>query len=147
MCPTIRVLKIRWVVLGLAATLILAASPLAASPPIAEQESLTCTVCHDKPGSRLMTDRGKYYEARGTLEGYDDLVALFGQCTTCHDTRPGATDLTETGECFLRVVNDMEGLETWMKVAHPVGPLDQETARELIEGAEEVAGEPDGKDQ
>lgn len=89
-----------------------------ASNAIATKTGLACTACHDKPGSRLLTDQGKYYEALGTLDGYDK-VAAFSQCTGCHVRQPGSHKLTATGKRFAEVVHDMEGLRKWVEENHP----------------------------
>jgi hypothetical protein len=91
-----------------------------ASNQIAQKEGLACTVCHDKPGSKLLTDRGKYYEEMHTLNGYDDVVVAFSKCTSCHEKKPGSKLLTERGERYKWVVNDMEGLRQWLRENHPV---------------------------
>ena len=65
-----------------------------------KQEGLSCTVCHDKPGSKLLTDQGKYYETMRTLAGFDELKATFGACTSCHVTKPGSKKLTAKGKEF-----------------------------------------------
>ncbi len=95
------------------------AFPAGASNRIAAQEGLQCMTCHDKPGSRLLTDRGKYYEAVGTLDGYGEVVAAFSECTGCHVKKPGSLKLTETGKAFAVAVNDMAGLRRWVKENHP----------------------------
>lgn len=89
---------------------------------IGKQENLSCTVCHDKPGSKLLTDQGKYYETMRTLAGFEDLKATFGACTSCHVTKPGSKKLTAKGKEFAEMVKDMEGLGTWMKEHHPAPP-------------------------
>ena len=91
-----------------------------ASNKIAKKEGLECTVCHDKPGSKLLTDRGKYYEEMRTLDGYDDVVVAFSKCTTCHVGKPGSKELTERGERYAFVAYDMEGLRQWLRENHPV---------------------------
>jgi hypothetical protein len=91
-----------------------------ASNRIAKRESLECTVCHDKPGSKLLTDRGKYYEEMRTLDGYDDVVVAFSQCTTCHVRKPGSEALTERGQRYAWVAHDMEGLRQWLRENHPL---------------------------
>ena len=48
---------------------------------VGKQEGLSCTACHDKPGSKLLTDQGKYYETMRTLAGFEDLKATFGACS------------------------------------------------------------------
>ena len=107
------------IVLAALALLYLASGPQArASNDIAKKEGLQCTVCHDKPGSRLLTNKGLYYQQIGSLKGYDDVVA-FGDCASCHDQRPGSKKLTPTGRRFLRVVKDMKGLKKWLEDNHP----------------------------
>jgi hypothetical protein len=103
---------------AIALTAALGSGPLLASNEIAKKEGLTCTVCHDKPGSRLLTDQGKYYEALGSLDGYDQLVT-FAECTGCHVRKPGSHKLTATGKRFAAAVHDMEGLRKWLEESHP----------------------------
>ena len=58
-------------------------APAVASNEIAKMENnMVCTSCHDKPGSKLLTDEGKYYELMGTLEGFTDVETVFGKCTS-----------------------------------------------------------------
>ena len=115
----------RFWIYGLALALVVALSwaagggPAQASNKIAKHEGLECTVCHDKPGSKLLTDRGKYYEEMHSLAGYDEVVASFAKCTTCHENKPGSKQLTERGQRYAWVVNDMEGLREWLKENHP----------------------------
>lgn len=92
------------------------------SPALGKQMSLTCTICHDKPGSRLLTDRGKYFEVMRTLDGYDDVIADFGACTSCHVKKPGSHKLTRQGQELARVIRNMKDLAEWMKVRHPQPP-------------------------
>jgi hypothetical protein len=98
---------------------ILPGLPAGASNKIAQLEGLQCTTCHAKPGSRLLTDRGKYYEVRRSLDGYDEVIAAFSECTGCHVSKPGSKKLTETGKAFALVVKDMEGLRLWLAENHP----------------------------
>lgn len=118
-------MKRLWI-FGLALTVVLALSwtggggQALASNKIAKKESLDCTVCHDKPGSKLLTDRGKYYEEMRTLDGYDDVMVAFSKCTTCHVRKPGSKELTERGERYAFVAYDMEGLRQWLRENHPV---------------------------
>lgn len=91
-----------------------------ATEALAKKESLQCTACHDKPGSKLLTDKGKYYESMRSLGGYDELKSTFGACTSCHVSRPGSKKLTRQGRQFRDLVRDMEGLRAWMKQHHPV---------------------------
>jgi len=96
-----------------------------ATDGLAEQETLSCTACHDKPGSKLQTDRGKYYESMRTMEGYDEVVATFGECTACHVKKPGSKKLTRRGKQFEEMVDSMQGLKAWMDEHHPVPPPPQ----------------------
>ncbi len=89
---------------------------------VGKQEGLACTVCHDKPGSKLLTDQGKYFETMRTLTGFEELKATFGACTSCHVTKPGSKKLTAKGKEFRDMVHDMEGLGAWMKEHHPAPP-------------------------
>ena len=93
-----------------------------ASNQIARKEGLACTVCHDKPGSRLLTDRGKYYEEMHSLKGYDDVISAFSQCTSCHVKKPGSKTLTPNGKTFAGLVHDMSGLRQWLQEYHPGMP-------------------------
>ena len=106
----------------LAVCLVALVAPTAvfATDEIAELEGdLTCTVCHDKPGSKLYTDQGKYYELMGTLDGFDAVIAVFQKCTTCHVRKPGSERLTPEGRRFSRVVSSMSDLAEWVQSSHP----------------------------
>lgn len=105
--------------LGLLALIALVPQPATASKAIAQQENLACTSCHDKPGSKLLTDKGKYYETMGSLEGFDQVQAQFEKCTTCHVKKPGSQKLTETGKKYQWVAEDMDGLRIWLMDQHP----------------------------
>lgn len=114
----------RTAILGLAGALtaalgLLAAAPAAATPRMAKAEGLACTVCHDKPGSKLLTDKGKYYEVMATLDGYDAIEGTFGACTTCHVKRPGSQKLTRQGRRISLVIRDMHELKDWVMQHHP----------------------------
>lgn len=108
-------------VLGLLAfAAVLTASEAMASEEIAEAEGgLACTVCHDKPGSKLYTDKGKFYEATGSLEGFDEVIGAFRACTTCHVKKPGSDKFTPQGRRFVGVMQDMTELRDWAMKAHP----------------------------
>ena len=107
------------VVLAALALVYLASGPPAqASNQIAKKEGLACTVCHDKPGSKRLTNQGLYYQQIGSLDGYDKFAA-FGDCASCHDTRTLSKKLTPTGRRFLSVVKDMKGLRLWLQQNHP----------------------------
>jgi len=109
------------ILIVVAATLVvlMAASPTAASNAIAKQHDEVCTTCHDKPGSKLLTDEGKYFELTRTLEGYSELEAEFGRCTSCHVRKPGNAKLTKTGRRYQRLMSDMEGIRDFVLDRHP----------------------------
>ena len=105
--------------------IVLLAMPAAlATDQIAKDTGLKCTACHDKAGSRLLTDQGKYFESMGTLDGFDDLSATFGKCTTCHVRKPGSNKLTKQGKRFADVVGGMDELREWLDESHPTPALD-----------------------
>lgn len=107
------------ILLSTAVLISLAGMPAGATNKIAQQEGLRCTVCHDKPGSKLLTDRGKYYEEMRTLDGYDEVIAAFSECTACHVSKPGSKKMTDRGKAFKFAVRDMEGLKQWLRESHP----------------------------
>ena len=104
-----------------AAVLFAVALPITApaSEQIAKDTGKACTACHDKPGSKLLTDPGKYYETMHTLAGYDTLQATFGRCTACHARKPGSKQLTRKGREFSTMVKDMPALGEWLRANHP----------------------------
>lgn len=106
------------VLLGLA----LAVSASLASEQIAKDTGRSCTSCHDKPGSRLLTDAGKYYETMHSLAGYDTLRTTFGRCTSCHVRKPGSRKLTRRGQEYAALVKDMPALGEWIRTNHPAPP-------------------------
>lgn len=144
------------VALGLALILslavLLAAPDADATTAIAKREKVQCTACHDKPGSKLLTDEGLYYEVTGSVEGYRQVEGAFGQCTWCHVKEPGSEELTERGRELSEVVRDMEGLQHWILDSHPEAireALDRANGHDAAgaEGdgeADEGSGEDDG---
>jgi hypothetical protein len=108
------------ILLSAAILISLAGMPAGASNQIAEREGLQCTVCHAKPGSKRLNDRGKYYEEMRTLDGYDEVIAAFSECTACHAGKPGSKKLTDRGRAFSFAVRDMEGLRQWLMESHPL---------------------------
>lgn len=95
-------------------------SPVQATEAIGKTKNLECTVCHDKPGSKLLTDKGKYYEVVGSLSGFEELRLNFGECTVCHAAKPGSQTLTKAGKQFQRAFADMEDLRAFVMKEHPV---------------------------
>ncbi len=124
-------------VLAAASALVLALTlPVSANEAIAQAEGgITCTVCHDKPGSKLFTDKGKFYESTRSLEGYEEVLAAFKACTTCHVKKPGSKKLTQQGKAFERGVGGMAALREWALSAHP-------TTQEKAEGESPGDGVP-----
>jgi len=124
--------------LSLSIAVLVLVAPLGAwaSNAIAEQEGIACTACHDKPGSKLLTSEGKYFELMRTLDGYDGVIAEFGSCTSCHVKKPGSKKLTETGKRFEWMMQDMQGLKAWIQEVHPVAPVDLQEDRSAGPGAE-----------
>jgi hypothetical protein len=109
--------------LALALVAALAAGGFAgATEKLADQQKLACTACHDKPGSKLLTDQGKYFETMRTLDGYEAVKATFGECTSCHVSKPGSKRLTKQGKKFSELVDSMQGLRDWMAEYHPTPP-------------------------
>lgn len=106
----------------LAVGFLLAATPAVATDAMAKSTALACTACHDKPGSKLLTAKGKYFETMGTLEGFEALQVAFQDCTACHVAKPGSSKLTAKGKEFAGLVKDMKGLAEWLKSAHPAPP-------------------------
>ncbi len=111
-------------ILASAVALLLVSIPISATPELGESEALNCTACHDKPGSKLLTDQGKYYELMGSLDGLEDLEKAFSSCTDCHVKKPGSKKLTRQGKKFSSSIKDMEGLREWLKAAHPKEPTE-----------------------
>lgn len=115
-----------------------------ASNGIAKREALTCTSCHDKPGSKLLTDRGKYYELMSSLEGYDELQASFSRCTACHVRKPGSDKLTKKGKQFRLMLDDMEGLKALLLDHHPSQEPDESSIGGAPATPAPTADSPDG---
>ncbi len=101
---------------------LLLSGSLFASEELAESTGMVCTACHDKPGSKRLTDQGKYFELMRTMDGYDDLEASFGQCTFCHRRKPGSKKLTKAGKGFATALGNMEALVEWVSELHPAWP-------------------------
>ncbi len=110
-----------------------AATVASGTEKMAKSERLECGACHDKPGSKLLTDRGKYYETMGTVEGFDELAATFGRCTSCHVKKPGSLKLTAKGKQFQELAGDMQGLADWMSAHHPLAPVAPAAPAEPVE--------------
>lgn len=91
-----------------------------ANERIAKDTGRSCTTCHDKPGSKLLTDAGMYFESQRSLEGYEVVTEGFGKCTNCHARKPGSRKFTARGRQFSGLVKDMPELRQWMKEGHPI---------------------------
>jgi hypothetical protein len=123
-------------VVGLAA-LLAGTLPAMASNTIARAEGLVCTTCHDKPGSKRLTDQGKYYDLMSSLEGYPEIHEAFGRCTSCHVRKPGSLELTRQGKRFQWMVIDMEGLRELVLGYHPGSEVPQRAPSGEVEPANE----------
>lgn len=115
-------MKTMRITLALLAVAALATTGALASEKIGRETGKDCVACHDKPGSKLLTDRGKYFEAMHTLDGYDQVKASFGQCTSCHVRKPGSKKLTRKGQQMASMVKDMAALREWLQQNHPTPP-------------------------
>ena len=116
------VTALRGVVCVPAIAILLLAGGAVATEEAAESEGAVCTACHDKPGSKRLTDRGKFFESTRSLAGYAEIEASFGQCTFCHRRKAGSKKLTRAGEGFAEVLGNMEGLVEWVRDRHPGWP-------------------------
>ncbi len=105
--------------LALLAPIALYAPAATASDAIARETGHKCLDCHDKAGSKLLTDAGKYYETMHTFAGLDSLQATFGRCTACHARKPGSKKLTKRGKEYALLVHDMPALGELMRTRHP----------------------------
>ena len=124
--------EIKWILgFGVAlVALLLTAPALHASNAISKKENgMVCTTCHDKPGSKLLTDQGKYYELMGDLDGLAQLESEFSKCTRCHKRKPGSTKLTSVGERYRWMIEDMQGLKSWLQEQHPSSGPERNEAR------------------
>lgn len=108
----------------LTAVILLAVPAAFATEEIGAENGLACTACHDKAGSRLLTDTGKYFEMKGDLDGFDRLSTAFGACTSCHVRKPGSMKLTRQGRAFAEVIDSMDELREWLEAHHPTGPIE-----------------------
>lgn len=109
-------------VAALAGAALIFGTPARGTNQIAHDQGLACTVCHDKPGSKLLTNKGKYFELMRSLDGYDEIKADFGACTTCHVRRPGSHRLNRKGRELAAAIRDMNGLRELVMKEHPAGP-------------------------
>ena len=99
--------------------LLLVMAPARAGENLSKEEGVSCTTCHDKPGSKLLTDKGKYYELMRTFDGFDEIKSTFGRCTHCHIAKPGSKKLTAEGREMAKVANGMPELREWIRSQHP----------------------------
>ncbi len=134
-------MKYRTIIGSLALALLLAGASFA-TEQLADSEQLACTACHDKPGSKRLTNEGKYFELMRSMDGYADLEASFGNCTFCHRRKPGSKKLTPAGKGFANTLGNMEELVEWVRTRHPGWP-DPGDSKE----PPEPTGEPESADQ
>ncbi len=123
--------------------MVLLAGGAYASEELAESESMACTVCHHKPGSKRLTDQGKYFELMRSMDGYADLESSFGKCTFCHRRKPGSKKLTRAGKGFANALGNMQALVEWVQELHPAWPEVEE--EDLMEPTGQTGGaDPEG---
>ena len=96
-------------------------SPSLASEEVGKQEELDCSVCHsdEQQSAETLTDRGLYYEYLRSLEGYDQVLERFENCTYCHAETAGSKSMTPRGYRFRWMMEDMDGLRAWLEENHP----------------------------
>jgi len=109
--------------LGLLALTYAPADVARASSAVAREEGLECTSCHRRRGGRKLNDQGKYFELMRSVEGYEQLEERFGRCTTCHVRKPGSKKLTKEGGRYRWMMQDMEGIRSWLMSRHPKPPV------------------------
>lgn len=114
-----RVAALAMTVIAAVAVLTAASAAALATEELARETATTCTACHDKPGSRLLTDRGKYFELMRTTDGFERVIENFGRCTYCHKSKPGSIRLTREGKRFEQMLGDMDALKAWLDAHHP----------------------------
>lgn len=90
-----------------------------ASEETAEQENLKCQVCHPEQGVELLTDKGRYFQYMGSLDGFDPVMEKFGSCVYCHVQEVDSVKLTREGQRFRWMMEDMDGLRAWLEENHP----------------------------
>jgi len=119
------------------------AADIYASNEIARETGLVCTTCHDKPGSKLLTDKGKYYELMGSLDGFDEIGEAYGSCTACHVKKPGSKKLTAEGKRLARAIADMDALRALVLEQHPAAPASADPAQGSAPGVGSSTGSGD----
>ena len=117
-------MKRTWIIVGISAaiavsSLFMSQAVYATKKACEEEPGTVCTTCHDKPGSKLLTDQGMYYELTRNLDDYEKIESAFGRCTHCHSRKPGSKELTDKGKAMLEAVGDMEELRVWVRESHP----------------------------
>ena len=105
--------------LGSLLAMVAGSGVVTASEETAAMEDLECSVCHDDPDGRRLTDEGRYYGLMETLDGYQQVVDNFGSCTYCHVPDVGSNNLTREGLRFRWMMEDMKGLRAWLDENHP----------------------------
>ncbi len=63
-------LKVLLILLFVAGSFLLARTSNFSKPVDAKKTGKSCIYCHTKYGSKELTEAGKYYKDKGTLDGY-----------------------------------------------------------------------------
>ncbi len=66
-----RLLKVSFIFILLLGTVLSFSKLNFSKPADAKKTGKSCTFCHTKYGSKDLTDAGKYYKDKGTLDGYE----------------------------------------------------------------------------
>ena len=114
------------IVLGTLLTLSIPGIAFASEEIAASEGDKECSVCHVDVETDLLTDRGKYYQMMRTLEGYEAVLERFGECTYCHVKEAGSLAMTDEGQRFKWMMEDMKGLKAWLAERHPKAEGDEE---------------------
>ena len=65
-----RLTKLFIVIFSIASVMVSFSTSNYSKPADAKKTGKSCTFCHVKYGSKDLTDAGKYYKDKGTLDGY-----------------------------------------------------------------------------
>lgn len=69
-CQQLRPTKLFIAIFSIASVIVSFSTSNYSKPVDAKKTGKSCTFCHVKYGSKDLTEAGKYYKDKGTLEGY-----------------------------------------------------------------------------